>query len=158
MRGNGLERQYRDRGVQDHRQGNALVPIEPFSASPLMLVEQHGTQLGQLGRRILERGEQDGAFADRERDQLDAVDHGAVEAVGQVVSADNPDEFWRAPRRRRQGRVGRRASRPAPNGVPPPPVPRWAAGGFPLEQLATAGTPRVVGDEANDISPEPGHT
>ena len=58
-----------------------------------MLVEQHGTQLGQLGRRILERGEQDAAFAERERDQLDAVDHGAVEAVGQVVSADNPDEF-----------------------------------------------------------------
>jgi hypothetical protein len=34
--------------------------------------EQDAAQLGELRRRVFERGEQDGPFVEGERDQLDA--------------------------------------------------------------------------------------
>ena len=47
-----------------------------------MIREQNSPQLAKLGRRILERREQERAFVEGERDQLEAVGEGALEPVG----------------------------------------------------------------------------
>ena len=40
----------------------------PFALTPLVLVEEHGAELGELGGRIVELGQDDHAFVDRERE------------------------------------------------------------------------------------------
>ena len=57
-----------------------------------MVGKQDGAQLGELGRRVFQGGEQEGAIVEAERDQLDAFGDGALEPVGQVVSAAAADE------------------------------------------------------------------
>ena len=50
-----------------------LASADPFGHSPLMVCEQHGSKLGELLRRILERREHDSPLVDRKREQLDVV-------------------------------------------------------------------------------------
>ena len=53
--------------------------VEPFGAPPGVVAEQDSAQLGELGRRVFQRREQEGALVDGERDQLDAATPGSEE-------------------------------------------------------------------------------
>lgn len=59
--------------VQNARQRRSDALVEPFIASPLVIGEKDASQLGQLLRQILERGEQERPLVEREREQLDLV-------------------------------------------------------------------------------------
>ncbi len=66
--------------------------IEPLALPPLVLVHQHGAQLGQPVRRVIERGQDDRLLAHLEAKQLDLVTQGSLEPVGQFVAARAPDD------------------------------------------------------------------
>ena len=65
--------------------------VESFALPPLLFVEEHGPQLGEPFGWILERGEDDRAFVDREREQRDAVVDGNLEPVRERIAAGRPD-------------------------------------------------------------------
>jgi hypothetical protein len=74
-----------------------------------MLVEEHGAEFGEPVRRILERGQDDRALVDRERQQRHVAVEGTLEPIGELVGAERPNRAG-APRPRRRALGRRRAS------------------------------------------------
>ena len=68
-----------------------MLRIQPGALPPRVFVQEHGPQLGELLRRILERGQDDRALIDRERQQRHTVGEGNLEPVGERILAGGPN-------------------------------------------------------------------
>ena len=71
---------------------NPMGSVNPFGASPLIIGEQHGAQLGQLLRRILQPSEHERPLVKRQREQLHLGFERTLKPIGQVVGSGITDE------------------------------------------------------------------